>query len=166
MKYTVVIDGSEHEVEVQGDRVQIHGRDLAAKLTSIPHTPLRRLVVGDRAITVAVMRQGEGWAIERGGKRWFVEVMDERTRQLRALTGGGGSARKGGLVKAPMPGLVLRLEVEVGQRVEAGAGVVVLEAMKMENEIAAVGAGVVKAVLVSEGQVVEKGTKLVEIGEG
>jgi biotin carboxyl carrier protein len=69
------------------------------------------------------------------------------------------------VVKAPMPGLVLRLEVEVGQRVEPGTGVVVLEAMKMENEIKAQGSGVVAAIHVEAGQAVDKGTPLVEIRE-
>jgi pyruvate carboxylase subunit B len=64
-----------------------------------------------------------------------------------------------------MPGLVLRLEVEVGQRVEPGAGVVVLEAMKMENEIKAPGGGVIAAIHVAAGQAVEKGTPLLEIRE-
>jgi len=62
-----------------------------------------------------------------------------------------------------MPGLVLSVEVEVGQQVVAGGGLVVLEAMKMENEIRASGAGTVKAVLVEVGQAVEKGTALVEV---
>jgi len=165
MRYTVSIDGLELEIEVFGDHLQVGDRDVAAKLTPIPHTPLRRLELGDRAFTVAMTKHREGWMIERGGERWLVAVIDERTRQLRELTGDRGTDRKGGLVKAPMPGLVLRLEVEVGQRVSMGAGVVVLEAMKMENEITAIGEGVVKAVLVSEGQTVEKGTALVEIGE-
>ena len=53
-----------------------------------------------------------------------------------------------------MPGLVVRVEVEPGQRVDAGAGLVVVEAMKMENELRAAGAGVVAAVHVAPGQVV------------
>jgi pyruvate carboxylase subunit B len=58
---------------------------------------------------------------------------------------------------------VLRLEVEVGQRVDAGTGVVVLEAMKMENEIKTTGAGVVKTIHVSPGEAVDKGAPLVEV---
>ncbi|MEE8573603.1 MAG: biotin/lipoyl-containing protein, partial [Gemmatimonadota bacterium] len=96
---------------------------------------------------------------------WPVAVVDERTRQLRELTGQQGKQQTGGVVKAPMPGLVLRLEVEVGQRVEAGAGVVVLEAMKMENEIKSTGSGVVKTIHVSVGEAVDKGAPLVEVGE-
>jgi len=62
-----------------------------------------------------------------------------------------------------MPGLVLRLEVEEGQAVRIGTGLLVLEAMKMENEIRAVEVGVVRKILVRAGQAVEKGAVLVEI---
>jgi pyruvate carboxylase subunit B len=64
-----------------------------------------------------------------------------------------------------MPGLVLRLEVETGQRIEAGAGLLVLEAMKMENEIRAPVGGVVERIQVGAGQAVEKGAVLIEIAE-
>jgi pyruvate carboxylase subunit B len=62
-----------------------------------------------------------------------------------------------------MPGLVVRVEVAVGQQVEAGAGLVVVEAMKMENELRAPRAGVVAAVLVTVGQAVDKGAPLVTV---
>ena len=65
-------------------------------------------------------------------------------------------------LKAPMPGLVVRVAVEAGAKVEAGAPLVVLEAMKMENELRATSAGVVKGVKVKAGQAVEKGQVLVE----
>jgi pyruvate carboxylase subunit B len=61
-----------------------------------------------------------------------------------------------------MPGLVVRVPVEPGQQVAAGAGVVVLEAMKMENELKAQAAATVKTVHVKPGQAVEKGMVLVE----
>jgi biotin carboxyl carrier protein len=61
-----------------------------------------------------------------------------------------------------MPGLVLRVQVEPGQRVAEGGGLVVLEAMKMENELKSPATGVVKAVRVSPGEAVEKGQVLVE----
>ncbi|HEY0673364.1 MAG TPA: acetyl-CoA carboxylase biotin carboxyl carrier protein subunit, partial [Longimicrobiales bacterium] len=63
---------------------------------------------------------------------------------------------------APMPGLVLRVDVEAGQQVNAGQGVVIIEAMKMENELRADAAGVVARILVQPGTAVEKGTVLVE----
>jgi pyruvate carboxylase subunit B len=61
-----------------------------------------------------------------------------------------------------MPGLVLRVQVAVGQQVAAGSGLVVLEAMKMENELKSRAPGVIKAVRVQPGEAVEKGQVLVE----
>src|SRR2546422_4321868 len=66
--------------------------------------------------------------------------------------------------RAPMPGLVVRVEVADGQRVDAGAGLVVVEAMKMENELRAPRAGMVQTVHVAVGQAVEKGMPLVTLG--
>ena len=67
-------------------------------------------------------------------------------------------------MKAPMPGMILRLQVERGQRIKVGGGLVVLEAMKMENEIRAPKDGVVTQIYVEAGSVVEKGAPLVELG--
>jgi pyruvate carboxylase subunit B len=63
-----------------------------------------------------------------------------------------------------MPGLVVRVSVSVGDRVEAGQGIVVMEAMKMENELRATAAGTVKSVNATPGTAVEKGALLVELG--
>jgi pyruvate carboxylase subunit B len=94
-----------------------------------------------------------------------VAVIDDRTRQIQALTGQKRTTAGGGVVRAPMPGLVVRLEVTVGERVAAGSGLVVVEAMKMENELRAPRAGVVATVHVAVGQAVEKGMPLVTITE-
>src|SRR2546421_744162 len=88
--------------------------------------------------------------------------------RTRAGRGGGGPERRRSragpaVVRAPMPGLVVRVEVADGQRVEAGAGLVVVEAMKMENELRAPRAGVVQTVHVAVGQAVEKGMPLVTV---
>jgi pyruvate carboxylase subunit B len=92
-----------------------------------------------------------------------VEVVDERVQHLREVTGATAEAAAGETIRAPMPGLVLRIEVEPGDEVAAGDGVVVLEAMKMENEIRATSAGVVREVLVTPGSPVEKGLPMVQI---
>jgi biotin carboxyl carrier protein len=165
MKYQVMVGARTFAVEVVGATVLVDGESAEAQLMAIPRTPMRRLVVDGVAHTLAVLPDEAGWEIEHGGTRWVVEVLDERTRQLQELTGDGRVSRKGGVIKAPMPGLVLEIEVEEGQVVEAGQGLIVLEAMKMENEIKAGGAGVVQAIHVEPGQAVEKGTTLIEIGE-
>ena len=165
MRYTVMVGERAVQVEVSGDTVRLNGELVHATLSGIPQTPLRNLVLNGHARTFAMLRSDGGWSVQVGGRAWSVGVVDERTQQLRELTGQRPGHAAGGLIRAPMPGLVVRVEVEPGQRLDEGAGVVVLEAMKMENEIATPGPGVVKAVHVKEGQAVEKGAPLVEVVE-
>jgi pyruvate carboxylase subunit B len=163
MKYIVSVAGEEIEVEVDGDRVTVGRERHAATFTGVAGTPLRQLLVDAQPATLAVDSDQPGhWGLTHQGERWEVEVVDERTRYIRSLTGGSTGQRGGGTLKAPMPGLVLRVQVAPGQKVCAGAGVVVLEAMKMENELKAAVAGVVRSVRVSAGEAVEKGQVLIE----
>jgi pyruvate carboxylase subunit B len=97
------------------------------------------------------------------GERFEVEAVDERTREIQRLTGRRAGHDGGAVLRAPMPGLVVRVEAEVGQHVAAGAGLVVVEAMKMENELRAGRPGVVAAVHVRPGEAVEKGAALVTL---
>jgi biotin carboxyl carrier protein len=166
VKYVAVVDGKEIEVEVHGERVTVMGEAHVASLGRIAGTPLRQLLLDGRPTTLSVEALGGGrWAITPLGERWEVEVLDERTRHIRSLTGNGGPALKASLLKAPMPGLVLRVQVTAGQAVAAGSGLVVLEAMKMENELKARVAAKVTTVRVKPGEAVEKGQVLVEFEE-
>jgi biotin carboxyl carrier protein len=163
VKYFVTVDGREFEVVVDGGRATVDGQEFEAHLEAIPGTPLRHLLLGDQSLSLAIEPGGRGrWIVSRYGDRREVEVVDERTRHIRSLTGQGAQVRGPAQLRAPMPGLVARVLVEVGQRVEAGAGVVVLEAMKMENELRAAQTGVVRALAAQPGQAVEKGQVLVE----
>jgi len=166
MKYYVIIEGREFEVEVDGERIVVDGVESRAHLGAVAGTPLRHLLIDDRSRTLAVEPGGRGhWQVAYRGDRWEAEAIDERTRHIRGLTADQSTPRGPGVVRAPMPGLVVRLGVEVGQSVPAGHGVVVLEAMKMENELRAPAPGVVRAVLVRPGQPVEKGEVLVEFAD-
>jgi pyruvate carboxylase subunit B len=163
VKYIVTILDREIEVEVDGDRVTVGGRSVPASLGSVPGTPVRQLLLDGRPEALAVEPVGAGrWAITRHGERHEVEVLDERTRHIRGLTAAGDRAHRPAALKAPMPGLVVRVQVEAGQTVPAGAGIVVLEAMKMENELRAPSPVVIKSVQARLGEVVEKGQVLVE----
>ena len=163
MKYSVTVAGRTMEVDVVGGNVWVNGRQLTANLIAFPRTPLQQLVIDGRSRTLALRRTPEGWVVHMAGETWDAAVLDERTRLLGEQAGRQGAGVSGGVVKAPMPGLVLRVEVEVGQVLGAGAGVVVLEAMKMENEIKTPMGGVVRAIHVAPGQTVDKGVALVEL---
>ncbi len=167
MKYEVRVGGRVFAVEVNGGRVRVGDREFPAVLEPVPHGPLRRLVAPGVSLTLACVQRPGGWLLARGGRTWVAELTDERAVALQRLVGRRATPAADGVVRAPMPGLVLRLEVAEGQQVAAGTGLVVLEAMKMENEIRSPVAGVVRRVVVAEGAAVEKGAPLVELsGQG
>ena len=166
MKYLVSTPAGEIEVAVDGDRVTVGGREVTAHLTRLPGAPIAHLLLGHRSITVALESGGRGgWAVGWLGRHWNVEVVDERTRHIRSLAPAGPAHGSAGVVRAPMPGLVVRISAIAGQTVAAGQGLVVLEAMKMENELRAPAAGRVTSIRVAEGQAVEKGEVLIELGD-
>lgn len=163
MKYAVTIRGRTFEVEIHGGQARVDGDVVHAVLRAVPGSPLRLLMLPDGARTYALSRRDGGWVVHAGGEVWDADVVDERTRRLREVAGGAHAGGGQVAVKAPMPGRVIRVEVEAGDRVRQGQGVVVLEAMKMENELAAPIAGRVTAVHAQAGAAVTKGTVLVEV---
>ena len=167
MKYLVTIGAQTIEVEVEGARVVVGAVAREAQLSPLPGTPLYHLLLAGDSWTVAV-QPGEGpgrWALGVVGERVEVAALDERSRQRQtdAASHAGPPGGWSRTVLAPMPGLVVRIEVAAGQPVEAGAGLVVVEAMKMENELRATAAGTVRSVEVSAGTAVEKGALLVAL---
>lgn len=168
MRWFVKVGTRDFTVEVDDEGVRIDGERVSAELRTVPGTPTRMLVVGDRTFTLIATPDdaGEGWRLDIDGGRHRAVAVDERTRAIREMTGGGNAARGPRPVRAPMPGMIVRIEVQPGQRVEPGQGVAIIEAMKMENELRADGGGVVSRVLVASGQAVEKGTVLVEFEHG
>jgi biotin carboxyl carrier protein len=97
------------------------------------------------------------------GRRFYARVESERMRDLGAATKSRG-AQGAGMVTSPMPGRVLKVLVKEGDEVLAGTPLVVVEAMKMENELSADRDGTVKRVFVAPGATVESGARLLEVG--
>lgn len=165
MKYIVEVAGQRIDVEVDGDRILVNGRVADARLAGAPGSAIRRLHRG-RSVSTVLAAPGDGrgaWSLALGGCRIGVLVLDPRDAAIRAAgarTSGGAASRT---LKAPMPGMVLRVLVEEGADVEAGQGLVVLEAMKMENQLKAASSGKVGKVHVAPGARVEKGAVLIEL---
>jgi acetyl/propionyl-CoA carboxylase alpha subunit len=162
MRYFVTIGERTLEVDLSGATPTVDGQPVEASLARLDGTPVRSVILDGGALAI-VARPGDApgrWELTLDGTRWSAEVVDERTRTIREMTGGAHLAVEKS-VKAPMPGLVSRVEVHVGQQIHAGQGLVIVEAMKMENELKAPADGVVARVEVVPGQTVEKGAVLI-----
>ena len=165
MKYSVDVNGDRIEVNLDGAAVTVDGSTVGASLRELEGTPVRLVSIGD-AVHRVVVRRGESrgrYTLWVDGYRYDVEALDERSRAIRDLSGAAATATGPAPLRAPMPGLVVRVSVKAGDRVDAGQGLVVMEAMKMENELRSSAAGTVRAVHAQAGSAVDKGTLLVEL---
>jgi biotin carboxyl carrier protein len=162
MRYFVNVGDRTVEVEIDGDVVRVAGREVAAELRAVPDSALRHLLVDGRSVPIIADAVEGSWDVGLDGQRFRAEVLDERTRTIREMTGRAAGPRGPKPVRAPMPGMIVRIEVAPGDAVRSGQGIVIVEAMKMENELKAEGDGVVGRILVEPGQAVQKGAVLVE----
>jgi biotin carboxyl carrier protein len=165
MKYYVEIGDRTYEVGIGPDGVTLDGRPVEADLQANHDSHLWHLVLDGRSHTLrARRRDGRGdWELEIDGRRHRALALDERSRAIRQLTGTAVVSHGPVELTAPMPGLVIKIDVEEEERVERGQGLVVIEAMKMENELKAMAAGRVVEVRVAPGQAVDKGETLLII---
>ena len=165
MRYVVDLNGERKEVDVTGETVTVDGHGVLAKVEEIEGTPVRVVTIGSEVHRVVVRRGATrgAYTLWVDGFRFDGEALDERTRAIRDITAVSGKASGPAPVVAPMPGLIVRVNVAEGDAVQPGQGVIVMEAMKMENELRASAAGTVKAIHVTPGKAVEKGALLVEL---
>ena len=166
-RYVVSLLGRRHEVQVCPDgQVIIDGRPAHASVapTNPPHGYSLLLDGASFALRAHGGRAG-AWQLELDGHSVSAEVLDPRAHRVRRLSAKAGAGAKVTPLKAPMPGLVVQVAVDEGQVVEVGDTVLIVEAMKMENELRAPAAATVKRLLVAPGDAVEKGQLLVEFAE-
>ena len=163
-RYQVTLAGRTVEVEITPAGATVDGVPVVTDLRAIPDGPIRSLLLDAASHTLVAHGEGKGrWDLHVRGHHLAAEVVDERTRAIRAIT--AGSAAPGGPkpLRAPMPGLVVRVEVTEGEEVRPGQGLIIVEAMKMENELRADAAGRVKKIHVAAGEAVTKDQVLIDI---
>jgi glutaconyl-CoA/methylmalonyl-CoA decarboxylase subunit gamma len=161
LRYTVTVRGREFEVEVASlpdgrYRVTLPNSRKPVDVTLLDGDRERFAAVGQKIFEV----RPNGSDVSIGSERRPVRV---ESSERRALGRGASSAATSGTIRAPMPGRVVKVLVQPGDTIEKGAGVVVVEAMKMENELFATLSGIVERVTVRAGDAVERGAPLVEI---
>lgn len=187
MRYVVTVGERAIMVETPDpdgapERASVDGAEVALDWRAVGGASMREvggvrtghfsLLAGQASYDVYVRDLGEApddegaraFEVTVGARTYTLRLRDERARALERLTSG---ARHTGdaVIRAPMPGLVSSVLAAEGEAVERGQAVVVLEAMKMENDLATPRAGVVKSVRVAKGQTVNQGDMLVVVGD-
>lgn len=165
MKYQAKIDERTFEVEITGDSdaltIKLDGQPLAVDVRRIDGDTVYSLLVDGHSYE-GFVHQAEGqWQVTLQGQPFAVEVKDERAARLAQFAAKAQGPSGETSIKAPMPGMVVAVHVGEGDEVTKGTSLVVLEAMKMQNELGAPRDGVVKAVRVAAGQAVEQNAVLV-----
>lgn len=161
------MNGRRVTVDLGSNGILVDGEPVSAHIEEVDGTPIVLLTLGGTLHRLAIQR-GEGrglYAIWSDSHRFQTEALDERRRTIRDMAGPASATTGPAPLVAPMPGLVVRVNVRPGEQVQAGQALVVMEAMKMENELRSTSCAIVKAVLVQPGAAVEKGAVLVELAE-
>jgi biotin carboxyl carrier protein len=161
MKYEVRISGRTLLVELERQseswQATISGESSPADVAEIaPNT--FSVLMASQSQEVCVTPEGGKLSLQTGRFVFTAEVVDPRSWRGRRYTGAEAEGRQ--QIVAPMPGKVVRVLVRAGEKVEVGQGLLVVEAMKMQNEIRAPKGGMVERVLVGEGQAVNAGQVL------
>ncbi len=150
-----------YDVVINGSSLQINGEETDWDITRIDDKTIH-IIADGKCIPATIDRQQNGVIrVHLNGSALDVKTQSRREVLLAKYGLKEGSMERVSTVTAPMPGLALKVLVEPGASVQKGQGVVVLEAMKMENELKAGSDGVVDKVLIKAGDPVAKGQKLV-----
>lgn len=160
MIYDVTVDGKSHRLELnrasRGWSCQLDGGDIPVDAV-LARPDVLSLRIGDLAFEVKCERVSGETHLWVGSQRFAVEVRDPRSLRGRVRAADDQGPRK---LTAPMPGKVVRVLASQGAEVEAGAGVLVVEAMKMQNEVKSPKKGILQKILVSPGAAVNAGDVL------
>lgn len=164
MKYITTVDGKEFLVEVIDERhISINDKTYEVDFESVSGQPVYSLIADGRSHEAYVRESDEEWQVLLRGRLYPVKVEDEREKRLRAAAGGGVAETGEFHLKAPMPGLVVAIPAEEGQEVKKGQVLLILESMKMQNELKSPRDGIVNRIKVKVGESVEQKQALLSV---
>lgn len=156
MKYITTINDREYVIEIDHDHeIVVNGAPYEIDFEQLAEGVLS-LLLNHRSLEAVVEAQDDIWNVLIKGELYTVKVQDERAYRLAKARGGATVVTGDAAIKSPMPGIIIAVPVVEGQVVKKGDKVVILESMKMENELRAPRDGVVSRVHVQLGASVEK----------
>lgn len=161
VKYYSRVGQNEYEIEIVDGRVLVNGEAVELDLRQSGAPELYSLLFNGRSYEMLIEAERFTYDVTMRGERFEVQVEDERTRRLNVGRKMVSVPEGEFAINAPIPGLVVRVLVEEGESVADDQPLLLLEAMKMENEIRAARAGVVKRIACAAGERVEQNAVLV-----
>ncbi len=157
MKYITTVDNQEFAIEIVDEHhIRVGDRLMQVDFESVSGQPVFSLILDGRSYESFVYQGEEDWDVLLRGRQYQVKVEDEREKRLKAAAGGGVAEGGEYHLKAPMPGLVVAILVEEGQPVKKGQVMLILESMKMQNELKSPRDGVMGRIRVKAGESVEQ----------
>jgi biotin carboxyl carrier protein len=167
MKYYTTVNGREYVIEIDHeDRIVVDGQPFAVNFQRVPEGGLISLLLNNRSLEAVVEEREDGWNVLLHGELYGVQVLDERAYRLAKARTSASQVTGDVTIESPMPGLIVAILVSEGQAVKKGDKLVILESMKMENELRSPRDGVVTHLYAQAGMATEKGQHLVTIGDG
>lgn len=164
MKYITTVDGKEFEIEVIDEKhIRIDERLVAVDFESVSGQPVFSLILDGKSYESFISENDEGWQVLMRGRQYQITVEDEREKRLRAAASGGAAEGGEFNLKAPMPGLVVAIPVVEGQEIKKGQVLIILESMKMQNELKSPKDGIVERIRVKAGESVEQKQALLSV---
>jgi biotin carboxyl carrier protein len=164
MKYITTVGDKQFLVEIIDDRhVSVDGKIYEVDFESVSGQPVYSLIVNGKSHESYVAQVDDIWQVLMRGRLYPVSVEDEREKRLRAAAGGGIAETGEFHLKAPMPGLVVTIPVAEGQDVTKGQVLLILESMKMQNELKSPRDGKVNRIKVKAGESVEQRQTLLSV---
>jgi biotin carboxyl carrier protein len=164
MKYVTTIDGHEYIVDILDEhRVSVDGVTYQMDFMPVGDQPVYSLVLDGQSFDSHVYPNEDTWQVLFRGNMFTATVEDEREKRLRAALAGKVAEHVDYHMKAPMPGLVVSIPVSEGQIIQKGDVLVILESMKMQNELRSPRNGKVVRVRVKSGDRVEQKETLLSV---
>ena len=166
MKYITTVNDRQYSIEIdQEGRITVDGDAFDVDFHSLAEGGILSLILNNHSLEAIVEERDQAWEVLIRGELYSVQVQDERAYRLAMARGVTAEVTGEAAIKSPMPGLIIAVTVEEGQLVSKGDQIVILESMKMENELRSPRDGVVKRLHVQPGASVEKDQLLATIGE-
>ncbi|MFW6184833.1 MAG: biotin/lipoyl-containing protein [Chloroflexota bacterium] len=166
MKYITTVNDKEYIIEIdQENEITVNGQKHQIDFQQLSDGGSLSLIIDHQSLEAIVDERDDAWEVLLHGELYAVTVQDERSYRLAQARGKLSDDGDTVIIRSPMPGLILDVLVEKGDSVSKGQTVVILESMKMENELRAARDGQILRVHVEKGAGVEKNQDLVTIGD-